>query len=350
MSQYSSNCSLQDIGAVLAAARSVLVTTHSKPDGDAFGAVVALSHALELRGKSVERWVMPPLPQSLMELNSLAAPVHLRGSEADPLPAGEPDAIVIVDTGAWSQLGPMRSWLTPRRDRAIVLDHHLYGDDVAARRFIAPEAPAACEIVADLIDLMGCAWDRVIAEAIYVGLASDTGWFRFSNTTPKVHQLAARLLGMGVNHARLYQAMEQSERPQKLLLVARALASLEFLAGHRATLMTLSAADFEQTGTRQEETERIIDLPQVVRDVQLTALLIEVDRHNVRISFRSKPGDDAIDVNALAQRFGGGGHARAAGAKINEPLEVVRPRLAKALDEAVKKITPPGGGAGGRFI
>lgn len=335
MSDYTSNCSLEDIGTVLAAARSVLVTTHSKPDGDAFGSVIALAHALELRGKRVERWIMPPLPQSLTGINTLAAPIHLRGSDVDPLPATEPDAIVIADSGSWSQLSPMRPWLEPRRDRVIVLDHHLYGDDVAARRFIAPEAPAACQIVADLIDLMGCPWDRVIAEAIYVGLASDTGWFRFSNTTPRVHQLAARLLGLGVDHARLYQALEQSERPEKLRLVARALASLEFLAGGRAALMTLTVADFKETGGRAEETERIIDLPQVVRDVRLVALLTEMDAKSVRISFRSKPGDDPIDVNALARTFGGGGHARAAGAKVKEPLESAKAKLAAALAAAV---------------
>ena len=335
MSEYRSNTSLQDIATVLMAARRIVVTTHSKPDGDAFGAVIALSHALELKGKQAERWIMPPLPPSLAPLNSLAAPVHLRASDADPLPEGEPDAIVIVDTGSRSQLAAMASWLEPRRGRIIVIDHHLYGDDLAARLYVNTSAAAACEIIAELIDALGCAWDDVIATALYVGLASDTGWFRFSNTTAKVHQLAARLLSLGVDHAGLYQRIEQSERPQKLLLAARALASLEFLAGGRAAILTLTAADFQQTGARSEETERIIDLPQIVADVTLVALLTEVHEGHVRISLRSKPGAEAIDVNALARQFGGGGHARAAGAKLSEPLAAVRPRLIAALQAAV---------------
>jgi bifunctional oligoribonuclease and PAP phosphatase NrnA len=334
MSRYISTSSLEDIAAVLLAAKRVIVTTHSKPDGDAFGAVVALSHALELKAKQVERWIMPPLPPSLEALNSLAAPLHVKGSQADPLPAGEPDVIVIVDTGSWSQLAPMRDWLASRRDRIVVVDHHLYGDDVGQWRYVDTSAAAVCQIVAGLIDAMRCPWDSVIATALYVGIASDTGWFRFSNTTARVHELAARLLGLGVDHAGLYEKLEHSERPQKLQLAARALNSLEFLAGGRAVLMTLTAADFQETGARPEETERLVDLPQVVGQVQLVALLTEVDAANVRISFRSKPGDDAIDVNALAHQFGGGGHARASGAKIAQPIAIVRPRLVQAMTRA----------------
>ncbi len=332
MSEYQSNTTLPQIAAALGRARHVVVTTHAKPDGDAFGAVIALAQALDLAGRSAQRWIIPPLPQSLEVLNKNNAPIYFHEKETDPLPTGPVDAVVVVDTGSWSQLGPLRKWLEPLRSRTIVLDHHLHGDDVAAMRYVDASAAAVCEIVADLIDQMKQPYDPVIADALYVGLASDTGWFRFSNATPRSHRLAARLLEVGVNHSQLYLELEQSERPQKLLLLTRAMQSLQLLVGAKVALMTLRAEDFAVTGALQEETERFVDIPQLVADVKVVVLLTEVEPGRVRLSFRSKPGAGAVDVNRLAKQFGGGGHARAAGAKVDQPLQAVRDRLIPILN------------------
>lgn len=333
---YVSNTTLPLIAAKLTQARSVLVTTHAKPDGDAFGSVIATAHALELAGKSVERWVVPPLPQSLTVLNGMAAPVHLCTEQTGPWPTGEPDAIVIADTGSSSQLGPLWPWVRQRRDRVIVLDHHLRGDDIAAMRYVDTSAAAACEIVAELIDALGVAWDPLIAKALYVGVASDTGWFHFSNTTPRTLRLAARLLEHGVDHAALYQQLEQRERAEKLPLMARALTSLQPLADGTAALMLLAHKDFVETGATTQDTERLVDLPQVVAAVRLVALVTEPEPGRVRISLRSKPGPGAVDVNVLAMQFGGGGHARAAGAKVNGTPQDVLARLRPLIERAMQ--------------
>lgn len=330
---YVSNSTLGEIAARLRAAERIVVTTHSKPDGDALGAVVALSRSLELLGKRVERWVMPPVMQTLSLLTD-GVPLRFINTAADT--AGDPpDAVVVVDTGAWSQLEPLKPWLEPLRERTIVVDHHLRGDDVGAMRFIDADAAAACQIVARLIDELGRTIDSKIAEALFVGIASDTGWFRFSNTTPETHELAARLLRLGVDHAGLYMKLEQSERPEKLGLVRRAMDSLHLVAGGHAAVMALRQSDFADTGARLEETERLVDLPQVVADVRAVVLLIELPDGRTRISFRSKPGDGAIDVNRLAMQFGGGGHARASGARLDAPLEEAQTRVTAALEQAL---------------
>ncbi len=331
---YVSNATLAQIAAKLKASPRILITTHAKPDGDALGSVAALARALEQLGHTVERWIMPPLMESLRLLTA-GTPIHFRGGDRDALPTGEPDAIVVVDTGAWSQLEPMKNWLAARRDRIIGLDHHLRGDDIAALRFIDTRAAAACQIVAALIDELGCPFDQPIAEALFVGIASDTGWFRFSNTTPETHELAARLLRHGVDHAALYAKLEQSERPEKLMLTRRALDSLRLVAGGRAAIMSLRQSDFADTGARIEETERLVDLPQIVLDVQAVVLLTEMPDGKVRLSFRSKPVDDAVDVNLLASQFGGGGHARAAGGKTEGPIDDAQIRLITALEAAL---------------
>ena len=184
----------------------------------------------------------------------------------------------------------------------------------------------------------------LIRDSLFVGIASDTGWFRFSNTTPATHELAARLMRQGADQATLYQQVEQSERPEKLALMIRAVSNLELLADSRAAMMVLRRRDFEQTGALMEETERLIDIPQQIGSIRLIVLISEtVDRTNgreqiqTRMSFRSKPPLDgeAVNVAELAGRFGGGGHARAAGARCDGPADELIPQIRAALEKAV---------------
>ncbi|MEX0742154.1 MAG: bifunctional oligoribonuclease/PAP phosphatase NrnA, partial [Phycisphaeraceae bacterium] len=294
MSPYVSNTTLEQIADALEDdVKSVVLTTHAKPDGDALGAVVALGRALEKRGKQVERWIIPPLTPMLRVLTG-EAPVKLVGPDGDA-PSIEPDRIVVVDTGAWSQLEPLKPWLQPRSKKVIVIDHHLRGDAIGDMLYVDAHAAAACEIIANLIDVMGVDYDPVISPALYVGVASDTGWFRFSNTRAETFELAARLLRQGVNHAALHAKLEQGERPEKLQLMIRALDSLKLIADGRAAVMVLRESDFADTGARQEETERFVDLPQIVHDVQAVVLIAETPENGVRMSFRSKPGPHSIN-------------------------------------------------------
>jgi len=134
------------------------------------------------------------------------------------------------------------------------------------------------------------------------------------------------------------------ERPQKLALLTRALACLEWVDDHRGAIMVLRSSDFDQTGAKLEETENIVDVPQMVSTVQVVVLITQADTSNgdrsIRMSFRSKPGPGAIDVARLAQDFGGGGHARAAGAKtggsIEDVVEKVKTLLSDAMTESAQ--------------
>ena len=350
-----STASLNQIAKRLADTRGpVLVVTHAKPDGDAFGSTIALVGALRECGRTARGLFVPPLPHALAQLPG--ADLADVWEPGQPLPF-EPAAVVIVDTGAWSQVGPLRPLLEPLLAQTLVLDHHLSGDIPAKLRYVDGDAAAACEIVGRLINILLPDHDapspnrnpdivdysrrrepqRIIDEALFVGIASDTGWFRFSNTQPQTHRLAADLIGRGVDHATLYQRLEQCERPEKLALLTRAMQSLTYHAGGRAAVMSVTRQDFQDTGAYPEETERFIDIPQMVGRLQVIAMATEaVDdqgRPMTRVSFRSKHAQDesAVNVADLANRFGGGGHARAAGAKIDQPLSEALERLADAL-------------------
>ncbi|MEM6459000.1 MAG: DHH family phosphoesterase [Planctomycetota bacterium] len=330
----------------------VLVITHAKPDGDAFGSVVSVVATLRNLGREARGVLVPPVPAALAELpGAELADVY---ADDTPIPF-EPALVLVVDTGAWSQLGPLRAWVEPRLDRTLIVDHHLSGDIPAADRFVEGDAAAACEVLAELIELVAhhntpagrregdtagfTALPPVVRDALFVGIASDTGWFRFSNVRPQTHELAAKLIRQGTDHAALYQRLEQAERPEKLALLTRALQNLQLHGRGRAAVMPLRAIDFHQTGALPEETERLIDTPQMVSGIDVFVVVTEAVNDDgspaTRMSFRSKPGDNeaqAVNVAALAARFGGGGHARAAGAKVDRPIDDVLNQLADELE------------------
>lgn len=342
MNDYTANLTLSNAAELLRQTDGpITVITHAKPDGDAAGSLVALVTALNAIGKQATGLLVPPISPSL---DFLAQAHAVKVVDSPELFPAESSQLVIVDTGAYAQLGFFADTIKPLLDRTLILDHHLSGGIEAKDRFIDANAAAAAEIIAALIKLLvaekpvGTQAQQTINDALFTGIASDTGWFRFSNVTPDTHRLAADLIASGVNHTDLYARLEQAERPEKLKLLIRAVESLELLANDRAAVMTLRASDFAQTGARPEETERLIDIPQQVGSVQAIALISEGQTDagpQTRISFRSKPVAGAVNVADLAAQFGGGGHARAAGAKVDGPIDQVRPRIVDALAQAV---------------
>lgn len=346
MSEYVSNASLGEIVQRLESASRVLVTTHAKPDGDAYGSAVGLGLGLRAMGADPRVVFMPPVPDSFIDL--AGGELTETFTTHDALP-DDRDLVVIVDTGAWTQVAPMRAWLAPRLDRTLVLDHHLMGDVEAAWRYIDTEAASCSTVIAQVLDALhehgrapaGLVDQPDIAECLFVGLASDTGWFRHSNTRPATHELAARLLRAGVDQARLYGALEQSQRPEKLKLIERALHSLTFFADGQAAMMVLRDADFHFAGARIDETEGLVDLPRQVAGVEVVALVCESPpgedgaRQAVRVSLRSKAGPRAVNVAHVAQDLGGGGHARAAGIKIEATIDAAAIKVRDAVEAAV---------------
>jgi len=356
---YAATLSLDQAADHLRQANTLTLLTHAKPDGDAFGSVVALAAALTHLGKTVHAAFAPPLPRAFASL-----PGHdLTTTTRDPADLPDTaDLLVVLDTGAASQLGPLPN-VFHRQHAAgkptLIVDHHLHGDLTTELKLIDPARAANCEIVADLIDrlvpdLLDPAATASLATghwpllptALYLGIATDTGWFRFPNTTPATHRLAARLIELGVDHANLFNATENDNRPEKLALVTAALNSLEYLHDGRVALMQLTPDDFARTGAAYEETERLVDYPQIVGSTHAVALVAEVHapdgRHLTRISLRSKPEPaDApsaagpIDVAAIAASLGGGGHFHAAGVKLPGPLADHLPALKQAIAQSL---------------
>jgi len=218
--------------------------------------------------------------------------------------------------------------------KKVVIDHHLTQEDWADVKLVVKEAAASGEVVAELLDEWEIKVDGGIATALYVALVSDTGWFQFANTRPYTLRLAATLMESGVETDRIYQTMYQNESVKRVALATRAQESLELQAGGRLAVMTLTRADFEQTDAGVADTENLINIPLQIGSVEVSIMIVEGrEAGPIRINLRSK---GQVDVARFAEGFGGGGHARAAGLKLEMRLEEAKERVVAAMGERMR--------------
>ena len=343
MTSYASTTTLEEIARRVLQADHLALFAHTKPDGDSIGSQLAIKRALDERGRRSTIFVSGPIEPSLLEI--IAGTPYETLDKGD-WPPGEPDAALVLDTGAWSQLAPPEPWLRKHRDRAMLIDHHSRGDDVCDLQVIDPDAPSNTFLVLSLLDAMGCPLTggrASVAEALYVGMATDTGWFRYENAQASAFVAAARLLEAGVDKSRLYQLIEETHPVERLALEARGMASLEFAADGAVALMSLSGDDFAETGSSVQNLTGMVNLPMIARQVRVSILLAEVEQRQTKISFRAKPRlNDHLfmDVNQLAQRFGGGGHVLASGARIDAPLGEARNQVVQAVNGMLAESQP----------
>lgn len=343
---------------VLSGCRRVLVTTHVRPDGDALGTCAAVVLGLRKQSIDAEVLLLSRLPRKyafifegseivywLMDEATGALACGTSGDSGRPNPqraSRNPqslpdflrrfDALLVCDTGTWSQLPGLReavlAWDAPK----LVLDHHLTQEDWATEKLVVTEAAAAGEIAAELLDAWQIEIDQPMATALFLAIASDTGWFQFSNTRPYTLRLAARLMEHGVDTDQMYQLLYQNERPERVALQTRAMQSLELLAGGRLAVMRVRKSDFDETRADVPDTENLINVPLQIRTVEVSLLFTEPkDAGPIRVSLRSK---GQVDVARFAEQFGGGGHARAAGLKVAKAtLQEAHDRVVEAMVE-----------------
>jgi phosphoesterase RecJ-like protein len=346
---YASNCTISEVAEAITSASQrgrIVVVTHLKPDGDAAGSALGLARAIALLpgNKGVSVWHAGPLPAWLPDLYG-ATPFELV-DRARWEPGGGVDPVgvamtVIVDTGSWSQLEHVQKWIDERSSTCLIIDHHRQGEGrLALRRHVDASAAAACQLVAHvaaaLLHVPVRQLPATVAEPLYLGLATDTGWFRHSNVTGDVMRIAADLIQAGAKPSALYQLVEQQDRLQRLKLLARAMDSLEVVHDGKIAVMTLNKQDFASTGATLNDSGGFVDFPALIASVRVIALLTETDDFTTRqsltkISMRSKSGKDAVDVNAVAGKFGGGGHFAAAGGRTTLGLLEAKQAVIEAI-------------------
>jgi len=312
----------------LQAASTVLAVTHARADGDALGSALALVRAARAAGKSALLLIPDRVPPRYNWLVGDEQPFLSRQFTER---AQWADAIVIVDTCAAAQLDEVASQLEPFRGKTVVIDHHATNDDIGAVRWIDTSAAATGILVGELLAEIDWPMDLPTAEHLAIAITTDTGWLRFSSTDGRCLRAVASLVDAGVRPDRLYRRLFENERPERFKLSVRMLDGMELLVDGRLAVLQIRKEDFARTGARPDETENLVNEPLKIATVEAVALLTEQEEC-IRISFRSR---EALDVSAVAGCFGGGGHARAAGARVEAPLAEVRKRVVEVMIEAL---------------
>lgn len=321
------NCSdsaLERVADRLKPARSILAVTHSRPDGDGLGSMLALALAAEAAAKKAAMLLPDAIPLRYRFLFASRKPA---GKERFAELSDGAEVIVILDTSVLQQLEGLEGQIVARREKLVVIDHHATTGRLADVQWIDTSAAAVGVMAMELIDALGWPVGPETAEALLVAITADTGWFQFANTDSRCLRAAARLLESGLRAERLYRKLFQSDRPERLRLAARMLASLELHCGGRLAVMTITKDDFLACGARPEETENLVNEALRIGGVEVAVLLVEQDRF-VRASLRSR---EAIDVAEIARRLGGGGHPRAAGVKSTDSLDSLKDGVIEAV-------------------
>lgn len=324
------------LAARLRRCQRVLITTHVRPDGDAVGSTAAIHAALRQTGIASRVLLLSHLPTKYAFVYRDLEVDCFDVEDAWPadFSLADYDALIAVDTGTWDQLPGLQARVEAFSGGKYVLDHHLTQQDWADARVVDTSAAAAGEMALRLLHELGTPLTPEIAQALYVAIVSDTGWFQFSNTTPKTLRTSAELMEAGLDTDRIYQLLYQNERSARLRLQTRAMLSLSLLAGERLAVMKLTRDDFGQCGANVNDTENLVNVPLAIRTVEASILVSEpLDPGPFRLSLRSK---GQVDVARFAEAFGGGGHARAAGLKLRSQADIdaVVTKLARQLEPA----------------
>lgn len=316
------NDSFETIMQEILSADTIALAGHINPDGDAIGACLALGGALEKAGKKVQ-----VILESYADKYLLIPNVHLVCRAED---AEVPALFIALDCGDEGRLGAALE-LFEKAERKINIDHHESNTRFGQLNFVAADASSTSEIVYQLLK------DRLpvtAAEAagLYAGLIYDTGGFRHSSTSPETMKIAGELMGYGIPFTEIYNRFFDSRSFSELKLMGRALSNAELLFDGKVVCSQITTAEIEELGGSNKELDAIINYLKGVLGANVACFFYEKTETDVKGSFR---GNDGYDVCALAQKFGGGGHVKAAGCTLSMPIaqakEIVLQEVEKML-------------------
>ncbi|GIP36859.1 phosphoesterase RecJ-like protein [Paenibacillus sp. J31TS4] len=304
-----------------------LVVSHLSPDGDAIGSTSAMGRMLKQLGKQFVLCNEDPVPRKFETLWGADA-IRQAGVEA---PESRFSTVITVDCADYSRTGRSAEWIAEGAD-LLNIDHHPTNDGFGTCTLLKPQAASTTEILYDLAVSLGVAWTEPLATSIYTGLLTDTGGFRYSSTTPAVMRIAAEMLEHGAQGSVLAERMLETVTRSHIGLLGKAIDSLSFSSDGRIAWMGVHLQDLEEAGASDEDLDGIVNYPRNIAGVVIGIFVKEKEPGVFKASLRSS----GADVSAIAQRFGGGGHIRAAGCTLRGSYEDV---VAQLVTEAGKAIS-----------
>jgi len=316
---------------------NILITSHTKPDGDACGCIAAMCEALGALGRNVTPLLLSAAPQWYEFLFTEKPVVLDEDVQLDELTAGrfgQFDLVLIVDTNSHSQLAKFNDYLKQNDAPVLVLDHHETSDGLGDVELIDSDAAATGLIVLDLLKYAGWPVTEKIAESLFVAMATDTGWFQFSNTNSRVYRACAELIDAGIKPTQIYDHLYLNFSYPRFRLMVGMLNNLDLFLDGRYAAMQITRQDFERTGAAYSDTENLINECHRIDSVEVSALFIELKDGRIRCSLRSR---GPLDVSIIAAKFGGGGHTMAAGTFLPGPLENAKQLIFSEVTRQIDK-------------
>ncbi|HWI40746.1 MAG TPA: bifunctional oligoribonuclease/PAP phosphatase NrnA [Verrucomicrobiae bacterium] len=307
----------------IGSANSFLITAHENPDGDAVGSSLALANFLAEQGKDVTVYFADPLPEIYFFL-------PLADTVVAQIPDRHFDICFVLDVGEFRRAGSA----LPKASIGsfINIDHHLTCEPFGAINLIDVNASATGALIHRVVKESGRAISYEVALCIYVAVISDTGSFRYSNSDPEAFAIAGEMIAAGVNAWYVAEHLYESQPPERLKLLGAALETLDFSPRGDFASITVTLDMYRETGGSAELTDGFINYPRSIRGVEVAVFFRQLRPGLYKVGFRSK---GKINVAALAERFGGGGHHNAAGGTVEGEIDEVKglvfPHLEKAL-------------------
>ena len=313
---------------VLTDGTPVVVTSHCRLDGDGAGAALGLWHGLRNQGIKAHLFLQPPVPEVFDFLPGLNKMV------TDPEELPQRFHLVVMDCGSVSRIGPLIDY-TDRAVKIINIDHHRTHQNFGDINLIRQDVSCSGELVYGILSEAGAELTPEVAVCLYTAIITDTGRFSYGNTTRTAFQICARLVEAGANPSEVSERIYYSPPASVMRLRGLTIGTLALEEDGRIATCHITRETFETTGTKPVDTQGFADIPISAKGVEGSALLKELspeyDPEYVKVSLRSRPSVDSVDVCAVAESFGGGGHRHAAGCELEGPLETARQRVVDAI-------------------
>ena len=320
------NNTYKEIAQVLEEAQTILLYPHVSADGDALGSCAALCRALRMKGKEAFILVEEELPLNLAFLDKGYC-------TEDPDVLADVDVSFCVDCGDATRF-PGRIDKFAQGKTSVCIDHHHTTTEFCEYNYVNPDASATGELVFDLLKEMGISRDIEIGEAIFAAITTDTGNFQYSNTTKRCFEIMTELFDWGVDTNKVSVQLYENIRLERKIIETMAFSTMEMLGGGKGALAFVTEKMILDSGALSEETENVVRELRCIAGVEYAAFLKEKGPKTVRLSLRAKSYGD---VAAIAEKFGGGGHVKAAGATLNMPIAEAIVRVRAELENTIAK-------------
>lgn len=322
------------IGQLVEQADRIFLSTHINPDGDAVGSVMALADVLIGMGKQIRIVLQSVVPENYRFLDPdgrIESYPEIPPSDGRP---EEGDIVFFMDVGRTDRTGIVEDFLFLNRATKIIIDHHRPETVEADLIVVNPRAESTGSLIYDLVTAIApSAVNERIAIAVLTAMVTDTGYFRYSNTTETTHRIVASLYGHGARVGFIRKKLETGQPFCRQKLLGLALARLTSASGGRIVYSTITREMFEEAEARREHTDGLIDHIRIIQDARIASLIIQEGPDTFKVSFRTSNG---VPANDIASLLGGGGHLRAAGATLIGTMEQASSLMLEAAETILK--------------